>query len=236
MEACKQRIDWHELPKTFKDAVTTTRSLGLQYIWIDLLYIIQDDRADWETESACIGSIYENSIVTIAATSSSADGEGFLGERFGHFCKSLIFCDDCGNINLGIKVQPYINHYPDDHVASPSLGPEGPLSKQAWALQERLLAPRVLSYGLQELLWECGTTWCCECSSSEPRLRETHPYSTKRLYSHWHKLVEHYSTRQLTKESDRLPAISSVAAKIQAKTKDEYLTGLWKGDLLRDLL
>ena len=30
-----------ELPDTFKDAVTVTRLLGIKYLWIDSLYIIQ---------------------------------------------------------------------------------------------------------------------------------------------------------------------------------------------------
>jgi hypothetical protein len=35
------------LPKTFRDAVTVTRSLGLRYLWIDSLCIRQDDKEHW---------------------------------------------------------------------------------------------------------------------------------------------------------------------------------------------
>lgn len=107
-EAREESIGWHALPKTFQDAVTTTRNLGLHYIWIDSLCIIQDVRADWETESACMSSIYENSLLTIAATSSSADEKDFLGARQGYFCTSLILRDNRGNIALGLKVRPNI--------------------------------------------------------------------------------------------------------------------------------
>jgi hypothetical protein len=33
-------LDWSSIPKTFQDAITLTRSLGIDYIWIDSLCII----------------------------------------------------------------------------------------------------------------------------------------------------------------------------------------------------
>lgn len=43
IESYERGIEWEELPKTFKDAVLVTRALGIQYLWIDSLCIIQDD-------------------------------------------------------------------------------------------------------------------------------------------------------------------------------------------------
>lgn len=43
IESLKSSIKWEELPKTFKDAIYVTRALGVQYLWIDSLCIIQDD-------------------------------------------------------------------------------------------------------------------------------------------------------------------------------------------------
>jgi hypothetical protein len=36
-------IAWLDLPQTFRDAITVTRAIGVQYLWIDFLCIIQDD-------------------------------------------------------------------------------------------------------------------------------------------------------------------------------------------------
>lgn len=45
--AANQRgIAWDTMPKTFQDAVDFTRRLGLSYIWIDSICIIQDDPTD----------------------------------------------------------------------------------------------------------------------------------------------------------------------------------------------
>jgi heterokaryon incompatibility protein (HET) len=35
-----------ELSRSFQDAVTVTRSLGINYLWIDCLCIVQDDHKD----------------------------------------------------------------------------------------------------------------------------------------------------------------------------------------------
>lgn len=67
----KTFIPWGELPNTFQDAITVTRTLGLKYIWIDSLCIVQDDAQDWEREAAKMALIFEAAYVTIAATAAS---------------------------------------------------------------------------------------------------------------------------------------------------------------------
>ncbi|KAL4897583.1 heterokaryon incompatibility protein-domain-containing protein [Aspergillus ambiguus] len=63
-------INMNMLPKVFGDAVFTCRRLRVRYLWIDTLCIIQDDKLDWERESARMADIYANSYLTIAASSS----------------------------------------------------------------------------------------------------------------------------------------------------------------------
>ncbi|EHK19955.1 uncharacterized protein TRIVIDRAFT_155817 [Trichoderma virens Gv29-8] len=54
-------IPWNKLPKSFREAMQITRRLGVEYIWINSLCIIQDDSRDWEHEAAIMGKIYEQS-------------------------------------------------------------------------------------------------------------------------------------------------------------------------------
>jgi hypothetical protein len=56
------------MPPLFRDAVITTWKLGIPYLWIDSICIIQDSKDDWEAESAKMGSVYKNAYVTIAAS------------------------------------------------------------------------------------------------------------------------------------------------------------------------
>ena len=74
----KKEISWRKIPKTFQDAITTTRWLGLRYLWIDSLCTLQDNVADWEVQSADMARVYQGSEVVISATSAPNSKSGFL--------------------------------------------------------------------------------------------------------------------------------------------------------------
>ena len=71
-------INFDDLPKLFQDAVIVTRSLGIRYLWIDALCIIQDDKDDWDRESSRMASIYRNCKVRIAATAAKDPTKNFF--------------------------------------------------------------------------------------------------------------------------------------------------------------
>jgi hypothetical protein len=59
--------------------------------------------------------------------------------------------------------------------------------------------------------------------------------SSHDIYDWWrHTAVSDYRRRKLTKESDRLPALSGLATAFQALTGDTYLAGLWAGICFTD--
>ncbi|KAH6716959.1 putative tol protein [Leptodontidium sp. MPI-SDFR-AT-0119] len=62
--------DWSQLPATIQDAIRVTRALGLRYLWVDSLCIIQDDESDMMNQIQLMGMIYKNATVTIAAARS----------------------------------------------------------------------------------------------------------------------------------------------------------------------
>jgi hypothetical protein len=66
-EDLKSNIPMSNLPKNFKEAVVLTRALGLRYLWIDSLCIIQDDAEDWRGEAATMFQVYSAAEVTIVA-------------------------------------------------------------------------------------------------------------------------------------------------------------------------
>jgi uncharacterized hydantoinase/oxoprolinase family protein len=69
----KEKIPASKLSRSFRDAISITKRLGLKYIWIDSLCIVQDSATDWEIESALMSDIYSNSYCNIAAAY-TADG------------------------------------------------------------------------------------------------------------------------------------------------------------------
>jgi hypothetical protein len=68
LEAHINGIEWTSLSQTFRDAVITTRKLGIRYLWIDSLCILQGDVQDWELESGRMADIYAGAHVVLAAT------------------------------------------------------------------------------------------------------------------------------------------------------------------------
>jgi hypothetical protein len=72
------------LTKTFADAIVVARNLGINYLWIDSLCIIQGpDLDDWVRESAQMCKVYQHAICNIAATASENGRGGLFFTRAG---------------------------------------------------------------------------------------------------------------------------------------------------------
>jgi hypothetical protein len=81
VELFKQSIPLEALSKTFRDAIETTRYLGLQYLWIDSLCIVQDQLSDWEAEASRMATVYGNATINIAASSARDGNDGIFFAR-----------------------------------------------------------------------------------------------------------------------------------------------------------
>jgi hypothetical protein len=117
-----------------------------------------------------------------------------------------------------------------------------PLGFRAWALQERVLAPRVLSFGLGEIFWDCVQV--PNASESLPngvgRLLEQYSKLTEKgipmtldqqtLVNVWFTILEEYTDRELTyPEKDKLAALSGIATQMRTAMDDVYIAGhFWK--------
>ncbi|PVI07913.1 HET-domain-containing protein [Periconia macrospinosa] len=235
-------IPFEVLPPLFQDAIVIVRQLGLRYIWIDSLCIIQDSVRDWETESAKMGAIYENSYVTLSATNSGDGNTRCLVDR--QKPVRLIYENTTGKESM-LRARKIKDHHPNVHEATPAK-PFGRLVTRSWTLQEHVLSTRVLHYTESELLFECKTSFRCECRPSRksypttpaliPKAVSKSSRSQSAVWDAWHRIVEEYSKRDLTVPNDKLPAISGIANKIKAATKSRYLAGLWEKNLASDLL
>ncbi|KAH0541562.1 hypothetical protein FGG08_003974 [Glutinoglossum americanum] len=172
---------WSSLPKSFQDAAKVARNLGLRYLWIDSLCIVQDDPLDWEEEAAKMGSIYEGSYVTIAATSATGSTHGFLSQRQDPY--ELVEAGTGGS-QFSVFVRKFISEEDHEWLLLPShartSGKElHPLLERGWCFQERMMASRVLHYTDREVVFECNSGYRCECNGME----EAIPHSLKFLQS-----------------------------------------------------
>lgn len=151
------------LPKVFQDAFAVTLELGFSYIWIDSLCIIQDSRDDWLQQSSQMADIYENCSCNIAATGSR---DGFRGlfiqegtKDFVCYTVSRAWEDERSSTD---DRQRTIDLWDASTSDWRSQVTEAPLNQRGWVLQESVLAPCVLHFGKEQLLWECSETRCCE--------------------------------------------------------------------------
>lgn len=247
-EAHQHKILITELPRSFQDAIHVTLALGLRYLWIDALCIIQDDINDWEAESQKMASVYGNAHVVIGADSAADSSQGFLDDTSSMnddrtYSQIARFVDE--EVDIYMTESPF--HWNPCSLFS-KVGHEfehrwgaraavSPLSTRAWAFQEQLLARRMLHFTSFEVIWECKAGFSCECTELEESTSgvtsDDWLLSNKRqMYDQWYDAVDVISERRLTHETDRLPCLSGLAALMQENGAGNLLAGLWEDDLI----
>ncbi|KAF4463147.1 hypothetical protein FALBO_10025 [Fusarium albosuccineum] len=252
LEGHEKGIALDTLPQIMQDAIHITRKLGLRYLWIDALCIIQDSREDWQAEAGDMANTYKRSTVTLAAAADTGNGdasETIFRER----SKSHIRPLRCRGGWLDGSAT-YI--FADRTSTKDGSRPQSVLDTRGWVLQEHLLSPRVLTYSHGEIFWDCV---CLNASETFPggipafydtdlkavdfRLFKKAILGSgegnmkpRQLHKLWHSIVEEYSRRKLTLETDKLAALSGLAKEMTNVLRDDFVLGLWKKTLWRDLL
>jgi hypothetical protein len=259
LDAFRRSIVFELLPETYKDAITVTRELGIGYLWIDSLCIIQDSKEDWTKEAVSMNEVYAGSFVTIAADRASNSLDGCFGPPLNS--SAIVFRisspgQDGTPSFVHVRRKAFRHNdyhgevaHPDGNQPVDQYAPRSKLDSRAWAFQERLLAPRVLHYTETEMAWECLTQISCECEIMPIVLATPDDHMWKYMqhpfYKHglrgppeaiasrfnWTKLVQEFTSRHLTFQADRLPALSGVASVMSSGIADDYLCGLWREDL-----
>lgn len=157
----KKHIPLHTLSKTFQDAVEVTRRLGIRYLWIDSLCIIQDSAADWDTEAIQMEYVYNNCFFNIAATH-SANGEGGLFTRRDPL------------VNLPVRVQATYDGEEPKFLMSINANrwveafEREPLNTRGWVIQERIFSPRICHFTSNQVIWECNFSVAFEKFATGP--------------------------------------------------------------------
>jgi hypothetical protein len=231
------------LSQLFRDAITVTRRLGLSYLWIDSLCILQDSREDWERESALMGDVYGCATIVISAIVSEDGFSGFLRQR------------DTKSVRVSYR----------ETIADPGTGfiyfrspktdftvlNKCALNNRAWVWQERILAPRLLSFAKDQIIWECRELRASEGGRQEDPQKNTarkimnflkdlsldrnNPSLKAKVFLAWRDFIFQASESGITCESDRLYTILGIAKHVQRETGSEYLYGTWVDDLALEL-
>ncbi|KAK4226737.1 heterokaryon incompatibility protein-domain-containing protein [Podospora fimiseda] len=223
------------LPKTLQDAIAVTRYLGIDFLWVDALCIVQGDQVDWEQESGNMAVVFQNADVVLGADRARDSNDGFL---------------KLSEIKTGIPIAFIQDEGVTVHARATKCHEHSwtrePLSKRTWTLQEELLASRMIHFTEGEMIWKCQSQTRCECTEldreltgqNKNSLHDDHPSAQFSLadQNRWLAIVNSTFDRSITNPYDLLPALSGIATKFQQKGAGRYLAGMWQDDILRNLL
>ncbi|CZR65230.1 uncharacterized protein PAC_15130 [Phialocephala subalpina] len=256
LQTMSDNVEWREepnglsrvqLPRTIADAISVTKDLKIKYLWIDSLCIVQDDEYK-QSQIQNMDRIYGlASLVLVAAAGEDATA-GLVGST-----NSPRTEDDqvFGNVQ-GLQLL----------VSSPPLGyilSNSKWNTRGWTYQEWHLARRALVFTNQQVYYICSSASYCEdialeqvqphsevslmlvmdnLSASTMRHCLPSRYTRSTVNSGWIdyvRLVEHYSTRELTYESDTFLAISGLLSNLHRSSRNRFICGLSVG-LFHDAL
>ncbi|KAF2682662.1 HET-domain-containing protein, partial [Lentithecium fluviatile CBS 122367] len=246
-------IPFQTLLPTFAEAIVITHQLGLKYLWVDSLCIVQNDSNDWEKEAAKMAGIFREAFLTTSASDS-------------HNCYS-----GCGIQNvwepstvLHLRLEDREQTCWVRNSATADMSKlqfeRSPLHKRGWIFQERLLSCRILHVLHGQLVWQCAAIMETEDGLNHQYFPHQpddpnpqgwkydgylHPSQELQcLDSHWlasetasrvHKMpqlwwdwVKDFTARQFTKPSDNYAALAGVVGLYRELAKDEPLLGLCK--------
>lgn len=214
-----------KLPQALQDAIHLVRCLGVRYIWIDSLCIIQDSTRSWNLNARAMDLIYGNALLTICA----ADGiDSSTGLRAIHAAEHAAHQDkrDCAP---GVRLM--ISRPPEMGIKSSAW------DQRAWTFQERLLSKRCLIFTEGRVYFQClstgmsedifadreGAGWSLDLVNAPLQmLRELH----RRPFWVYLNCIALYTSRQLTKSKDILAAFNGITNRLVKIMGAPFIFGL----------
>lgn len=177
----RESIQIAAFPKAIRDAIAVTRHMGVQYLWVDAICIIQENKEindgfldDWKIEAAKMASYYSNAMCCISNLSATDSSEGFLQgflrkdnmkaglPKWGE--QRTFGLNTC---NLRHEAEEFIQRGRKHTINLPkpirdwdTEWKNSPLMRRAWALQEWILSRRILHCTKDGMFMECGKGVC----------------------------------------------------------------------------
>ncbi|KAI1127943.1 heterokaryon incompatibility protein-domain-containing protein [Nemania abortiva] len=148
-------ISWGEIPQTIRDAIRVTAGVGLSYLWVDSLCIIQDDEQGKLRDIAQMPRIYGHATVTIVASRSKGALEGFLHDinppELIAFTSEVPYRCPTGELGTVYLVEDGEGHSMPE-----------PIDDRGWTLQGNHLSSTVVTFESRQ------SSIICQCSPERP--------------------------------------------------------------------
>ncbi|KAE9363959.1 hypothetical protein N431DRAFT_521364 [Stipitochalara longipes BDJ] len=213
-------IAYVDLPQTIQDAVSVCRNIGIRYLWIDALCIIQGKDGDFEVEVGHMASVYAGSFLTIAAAK-------------GMDCTAGLFSRQSNGITT----------FPSVEVDSPlfletirSINPTN-LVTVTWTAEHNIFweCRQMTSYEFD--VYDTEDLGLLSATLQTSHLKQT--YTTiagaedssctdHELHIQWCTIRRMYSSITLSYTNDRLAVLAGIASLMEKKLQNgESTFGLW---------
>lgn len=160
----RQLIDIVRLPRVFRQALRITRELGFRYLWIEALCTITDLPQDIAKHVPRIGLIYQNATIALSALGVSSVENDMIRARSRGFKEVKLPYRTPDGVPLGhfYIIDRKLSSFEDDVLLNDGYS-------RSHSLQPRLLSPRILYFGAQQLFWQCHCgIWAESCSLRLP--------------------------------------------------------------------
>lgn len=242
-----------DLPKNFQDAVAISLKLGIPYLWIDSLCILQDDKEEWEQEAMKMAHIYEGGVLTIAAAGSRDTYGGIInGLDQPTYTIPRPHNKSDKRADAGDQVRAEAHHDSliiwqqyDQRLFHSSM--DSNYRQRGWILQELALSPRTVFFTKGPFFWQCRRFFEPEDkayrSSQFEALFKTYANMVftfnlsdrKSAFDVWWQWVDNYAGRRLSVASDASAAFAGLVGFFQRKTGCTPMLGLWEEQLALQL-
>ncbi|KAJ4248729.1 hypothetical protein NW762_012567 [Fusarium torreyae] len=212
------------LPKALRQGIDLIHQLGIRYIWIDALCIVQNSSHSWNLNARAMHLIYGNSTLTICAADGMDATAGLLALDEDHKPRQTI-------VNYASGVWLMLHRPAETSIETTQW------NKRAWTFQERLLSKRCLIFTEGRIFFQCRSTGMSEDVFSDrlgrgwsldlvrAPLQMLSQLKTRAMWFYTH-CVALYTVRELYEPFDILAAFSGMCKLIGQTIRAPFVFGL----------
>ena len=219
-----------DIPLTIRDSILLCRQMSTRYLWVDALCIMQDDSIDKQDQICKMDAIYIGAHFTIVAACGADSRAGLPGVRTRSRRPQRV------EVIRGITLA----------AAQPNLAKtllDTQWHHRAWTFQEAVLSKRLLIFTDFGAYFQCSTAmWCEDTHLEKPSLSECSidkvevpkfakpfwkgAFPTTRDFWTYAQLVEDYSPREMTSQTDALNAFTGLINPLEMTLDTKFFHGL----------
>jgi len=219
--------------------MTVTESLGIQYLWVDAICILQDNTPDKMAHLGLMGQIYNYALFTIIAACGSNAEAGLVGVREPRAVSQQI-----------IKIVDERSDKPEIYIITSSArrilfgelykADNSVWATRGWTLQERVVSRRGLTFTPSQMYWSCrAASWSEDLfpetsiasiisriynSSTSFLMADGTVWASRRddrtdvAWNQFLRLIKDFSLRHLTAPGDAYDAFSAINQEFKSTT------------------